>query len=362
MQLSQPRQPLPTSATATPAAADMEEQDCFEHIERIDMMLQGPGQHSTADAPTPNAVPALPAQTAHAHPRREGSHSVCASDPSSQRGGAGTCDVRRASSRPDSPAASLSRPVSGKFRAMSVAGSPRASGGPRASANVGVGFGSHAHARAHQQQQAAVAKAAAAAASSYHTNGAAPHAYHTCCGADGTLLPDGTITLDDDNGSQVGGRTGLGASFQTLAGYMQPSSSHACNPSAGAPPAAPLQQRHTSHSVLLNGGGFCGTPATTGSCTGDRLEIMSSVGSRPSTSESDVSARGSKLSEAKEVRTSAGAHAHCMRTFGLHPGSPFPPKLIKSLERVPVPLPTRVRPCICVPRRRILLEHRSSTS
>ena len=128
--------------------------DDFERLEMCEPTLhlptnEGHGRGSTRASSASQQQPPRPSAAAH--------------------------DLRRASSRPDTPT-SYSRPASGP-RAHSVAGSPRGNS---------AGFGSHAHARAHQLQVEAAAQAAAAANSPFpkvstpqpspHTPQPSPHA------------------------------------------------------------------------------------------------------------------------------------------------------------------------------------------
>jgi len=160
-------------------------------------------------------------------------------------------------------AATLSRPQSGKPRNISSA-----TGTPRTSSSGGSGGqSSHAHARAHQQQMKAVAAAAEAASTSFDSNGCPfvrPSSSHGSC----------------STGNCVGTPSG------------GPGTTPLPQPPVGPPPG----------NRSISGLPLTSTPTLTTNSCGDRMEVLPSSGLRPSTSESDASARGTKVAEAKQAK------------------------------------------------------------
>lgn len=165
--------------------------------------------------------------------------------------------------------------------------------------NPSCGHASHAHSRALQQQAAAAAAAAEAAYSSYRD----------CSDAEVSSLSRSLATNNTSSTSELvrpAANRLYGSNYPAGvppgAQANSPGQAFARRNGAGVPPSS------CSAASCANGQsplvGSCGAMPSqsvgschVGSCQGDRLEVMSSNGSRPSTSDSEVSARGVGLTK-----------------------------------------------------------------
>ena len=251
----------------------------------------------------------------------------------------------RSSSRPLTPTQN-GRPASGP-RATSVSGSPRGVRSPQLTEDKirGLGHASHAHARALQQQAEAAATAAAAASARYNeinsalNSAAAAHSpsqgMHT--GGQGGTNHSSSGPINTSTSSHGSGHTPIAT---PSAGMHRPSASrvYAANYSSSSgtgvhagraqpPSAASIASSKVSPTSPApagpGGGGPPNGPSSHARNTNEeRLEVMSTA-SRPSTTDSEVSARGHASNMTRHQAARAQKISKLSTTYGNYGKAPY---------------------------------------